>query len=37
MCAFIKKKNQILSPEDRVDPDQLASDEASWSGSTLFI
>ena len=22
--------------ENTVDPDQLASDEASWSGSTLF-
>ena len=23
--------------KNSVDPDQLASDEASWSGSTLFL
>ena len=30
------KKNSIPSVENSEDPDQLASDEASWSGSTLF-
>ena len=29
-------QNCMLSLENSVDPDQLASDEASWSGTTLF-
>ena len=29
-------QNGMLSLENILDPDQLASDEASWSGTTLF-
>ena len=26
-----------MKPDNSVDPDQLASEEATWSGSTLFL
>ena len=34
-CAFLFK-NSIFFFENSVDPDQLASDEASWSRSTHY-
>ena len=33
---YITFSNFFMLFENSVDPDQLASDEASWSGSTLF-
>ena len=35
LCTQLSK-NYITSFENNVDQDQLASDEASWSGSTLL-
>ena len=40
-CSLAKLTLVLLNPdvsslENSVDPDQLASGEASWSGSTLF-
>ena len=35
MCTSFSKFRPVI--ENSVDPDQLASDEASWSGYTLFI
>ena len=36
LYALIFFQNSKPSFENSVDPDQLASDEASWSASTLF-
>ena len=35
--TFILLKLNVSSTENSVDPDQLASSEASWSGSSLFF